>query len=1137
MGFRCNGTPQIKSETIYQLTVSKGFNSLITKSKNMKKLQPPPGRSNLRLLFKFFVIMKLTIVLILLAVLNVRAGAHAQGSITLNMQQVEIQKVLNKIEKQGEFRFLYNYDLESLNKKVDVHLNQSSIKEALDKLLANTDLTYKLLENNLVVVMSNTQLNQDTRITGKITGANGEALSGVSVLVKGTSIGTNTDNNGNFTLTVPNDATLVVSSIGYESKEVKVNGQSVVNIQIATSNKQLDQVVVVGYGAQRQKDITSAISSVNVKDVSTRPIVTADEVLAGKTPGVQVVQPSGKPGSPLEVRVRGTASPLGGQPLYVIDGVMADDATGIDPNNIESINILKDASAAGIYGTAGGSNNSATNGVILITTKTGSKGKTRVDVNAYTGYQEIVKTLPMLNGQQLITLLNEQQANAGQPALAIPPDLQNVNNNWQDIIYRRAPITGISAGFSGGSDKGTYRLSLGYLNQDGIVELSNYVRYSVNFNLEQSMNKWLSVGAHLNYNRTNSRDVPDNERVNQGGVVLGALSTPPFVPKYNADGTFGLNPFQAWENPLASIEGPYNKTTGNSILGDAHIQIKLPYNLRFRSQFGTSLTNSNYDYFLDPFRTQYGRSKNGIGQNNTQEIFRYDFQNTLTFDKHFGDHGITAVAGMESIEQKETYGYMYGEGFPNANVMTLNEATTNKSISTTKQEWSLVSYFARVNYAFSDRYLFTASIRADGSSRLGTDHQFGYFPAFSAGWRISKENFMMNMKSVDDLKFRVGWGETGNIPFIGSYYPSTATVSGGNNYPWGAIFPGVIPSSTKGNPDLKWEQTQQFNIGFDLSMFNWLRFTADYYNKRTTGLIYQQNLPFSTGYSYTLANVENGVVQNDGFEFNIAADVFKGTGFTWTTSLNMSFNKNVMKGLDSNNIIYAGNIPERDNSTITKNGLPIGSFWGYIATGVDPQTGYVKYKQISKGGQEVFGGELDPAKDRTNLGSPLPKFTFGFINDFSYKNFTLSVLVDGVNGNKVFDATRIETEGMFQVNNSSTAALRRWKSPGDVTDMPQARFADSAQNTLISSRFIEDGSFVRIKNISLAYNWQSEWVKSLGVTNLRFYISLQNIATFSKYKGYQPEVNRDGQSPLSQGIDYGTYPQAKTVTLGINLQL
>jgi TonB-linked SusC/RagA family outer membrane protein len=1080
--------------------------------------------------------MKLSIVLVLLAVLEVKAGAYAQGSITLNMQQVEIQKVLNRIEKQGEFRFLYNYDLESLKKKVDVNFQQSGIKDALDKLLVNTDLTYKILENNLVVVMSSTLEKQDIRITGKITGANGEALSGVSVLVKGSSVGTNTDNNGNFTLTVPEEATLIISYIGYETKEIKVNKQSVVNIQISPSTKQLDQIVVIGYGALRQKDITSAISTVDVKDISTRPIVSADEALAGKSPGVQVVQPSGKPGSALEVRVRGTASPLGGQPLYVIDGVMADDASGIDPNNIESISILKDASAAGIYGTAGGSNNSATNGVVLITTKQGTKGKTRVDVNTYTGIQQIVKKLPMLNGQQLITLLDEEEINAGQPPLAIPPALQSVNNNWQDIVYRKSPMTGISAGFSGGSDKGTFRLSLGYLNQDGIVKLSNYTRYSLNLNLEQNLNNWLSVGAHANYNRTNSRDVPDNSRVNQGGVVLGALSTPPFVPKYNADGTFGLNPFQAWENPLASIEGPYNKTIGNSLLGDAHLQVKLPFNLRYRTQFGVSLNNSNYDYFLDPYRTQYGRSKNGIGQNNTQEIFRYSFQNTLTFDKSFGNHSINAVAGMESIEQKETYGYMYGESFQNANVMTLNEATSNKSISTSKQEWSLISYFARVNYSYNDRYLLTASIRSDGSSRLGTDNQFGYFPAFSAGWRVSREDFMQNIKAIDDLKLRAGWGETGNIPFIGSYYPSTSTVSGGNNYPFGPIFPGVVPSSTKGNPDLKWEETKQFNIGFDLSMFNRIRLTADYYNKRTTGLIYQQNLPFSTGYSYILANVVGGVVQNNGFEFNLAGDIFKGKDFTWTSSLNMSFNKNIMKGLDSNNIIYSGGIPERDNSTITKNGLPIGAFWGYISNGVDPQTGYIKYRQASTG-KDVFGGALNPGKDRTYLGSALPKFTFGFINDFAYKNFTLSVLIDGVYGNKVFDATRIETEGMFQVNNSSTAALRRWKSPGDHTDIPQARFADSAQNTLISSRFIEDGSFLRVKNISLAYNLHNSWIKSLGVSNLRFYVSLQNIATISNYKGYQPEVNRDGQSPLSQGIDYGTYPQAKTVTFGINLQL
>ncbi|HEY6976393.1 MAG TPA: SusC/RagA family TonB-linked outer membrane protein, partial [Chitinophagaceae bacterium] len=769
-------------------------------------------------------------------------------------------------------------------------------------------------------------------------------------------------------------------------------------------------------------------------------------------------------------------------------------------------------------------------GVVLITTKQGSKGKGRVDASVYTGFQQIVKKLDMLNGEQLIDLLNEEKANAGEPPVSIPPDLEGVNNNWQDIVYHKAPMTGANVGFSTGGENGTYYLGLGYLNQEGIVHLSNFIRYSINMNIEQNINKWLTAGAHVNYNRANSRDVPDNARVNQGGVVLTALSTPPFVKKYNDDGTFGLNPFQAWENPLASIEGPYNKTVSNNLLGDAHIQIKLPFYLQFRSQFGISLFNSNYDYFLDPYRTQYGRSKQGIGQNNTSEIFRYIWDNTLTYNRTIEKHALNVVLGSSASEQKETFGYQYGEGFPNAAVQTLNAATTNKQISTTKQEWSLESFFGRINYSYNDRYLLTASFRADASSRFGTDNQWAYFPAFSGGWRISKEDFMKNVTLINDLKLRAGWGVTGNLPPV--YYPSYSKLSTGYNYSFGGVIvPGVIPDQEIGNPDLVWEKTNQFNGGFDITIFsNKITLSADYYIKKTTDLIFQENVPMSTGLGYRYSNAE-GYVQNSGFEFNVTGNIFSQREFIWTSSLNMSFNKNVVKNLDSGRIIYAGAIPERDYVTVVKEGLPLGAFWGFISDGVDPATGNIKFRDLNG------DGVVDADHDRTYLGSALPKFTFGFTNDFSYKNFSLNVLIDGVVGNKVFNATRIETEGMFQVNNSTTAALRRWKKSGDITDIPKAVFADPDQNSRVSSRFIESGSFLRFRQITLSYNFNNNWTKSIGLSTVRLYATMQNWFTISDYKGYQPEVNRDGTNAISQGIDYGTYPQAKVLTFGINISL
>lgn len=1092
----------------------------------MKK-NAPPRRSKLPpLLFKLFAVMKLSFFLIIFSVCQAQANVYGQGTITLNLQQTAIGKVLNKIEQEGEFRFLYNYDLQSLKKKVNINVRNSPLSETLEKLFADTDLTYRLLHNNLVVVHSrNAAAPQAVTVKGKVTDVNAEPLIGASVKEKGTTNGTTTDVSGDYTLTVGDNAILEISIVGYINQEIPVQNQTTINVTLALSSLNLDEVVVVGYGTQQRKDITSAISTVNTKDISSRPIVSTSEVLAGKAAGVQVFQPSGKPGSDFSVRVRGIASVLGSsQPIYVVDGVVTYDTKGLDPNNIESISILKDASAAGIYGSAG-----ATNGVVMITTKKGSKGATKVELNAYTGFQKIVKTLDMLNSQQYADLLEDEKHNAGDPAFTVDPALLTTNTDWQDEVYRSAPMTGVNLGFSGGSEKGTYYFGLGYLNQDGIVTLSNFVRYSLKLNLEQNLNDWLTVGTHINYNRTNSRDVPDNSRVNQGGVVLGALSTPPVVKKYNDDGTFGLNPFQAWENPLASIEGPNNKTIANNLLGDAYAEIKLPFNLKFRSLFGVSLANYNYDYFLDPFRTQYGRSQEGIAENRNGETFRYIWDNTLTYAKTFGDHSLNAIIGSSSSEEKINYGRQYGEGFLNASIQTVNAATKNRQVSTTKDEWSLVSYFGRVNYSFNDKYLFTASVRTDGSSRFGPNNRWGYFPAVSAGWRISDEAFMETVSAINDLKLRAGWGVTGNLPT--GYYPTVSPIGTWPNYSFGSTIPGATPEGQIGNPDLKWESTKQFNIGFDVTFLDSrITLSADYYVKNTHDLIFQEFVPRSTGLDFRYAN-SDGIAQNNGFEFQISGDAVRGKDFRWNPSLNMSFNKNRVKALDSTRIYYFGDIPERGDAIVLKQGLPLGAFWGYIAEGVDPNTGNVIFRDLND------DGVVDADNDRTFLGSALPKFTFGFFNDFTYKNFNLSILIDGVSGNKVLNATRFETEGMFDVKNASTETLRRWTKSGDQTDIPIAVFSDPNQNSRISSRFIEDGSFVRLRNVTLGYRIAGDRLRSFGVNSVRLYVTAQNLHTFTDYKGYHPEVNRDGTNAISQGIDYGTYPQARIFTFGLNLEL
>ncbi len=1120
----------------------------------MKNSQPPVWRGRFRLLFKLFVIMKLSILLILLGILQAKADVHAQGSITLNMQGVEIAKVLNKIEKSGDFRFLYNYDLPSLRKKVDIRFDQSSLKDALTRLFANTDLTYKILENNLVVVMSATLERQDIRITGKVTGANGEALSGVSILVKGTATGTNTDNNGSFSLTVPQNAVLLVSYIGYESKEVTLTGEPVVNVQLQPSTRQLDQVVVIGYGSQRQKDITSAVSVVSTKDISSRPIVSPVEAIVGKAPGVQVSIPNGAtPGADLSVKIRGIGSPNGGEPLYVVDGVLTNDIRSIDPNTIETISVLKDASAAGIYGAAG-----STNGVVMITTKQGTKGKSRVDISLYTGQQQVTKKIPVLNNSQWLDLESEifGTTTAGfQSTMPSYYDLSNTNNNWQDLIYHTAMQTGVNIGLSGGSDKGTYYLDMGYLDQDGIIVGSNFKRYSVKLSIDQNATSWLRLGANISYNRTNQRTVPVNTSTQFGGAVVSAIVTPEYIPVFMPAGSpnpgvYGYSTFFSGDNPLSDIYNNTNSTVGNNLLGNVYAEISLPFNLKLRSQLNSVIENSKYDYFLDPYKSLYGLTLNGQANDSYSETYRWAWDNTLTYARHFGLHSVNVVVGTSALEESIALSAQSGEGFATSSIQTLNGASSHYSVSTQNFAWATNSYFGRVNYSYNDKYLLTGTFREDGTSRVGINNKWGSFPAVSAGWRVSNEDFMSKVNWISDLKVRAGWGETGNLPPYTVLYPSYTLLSPGAPYAYSSsptAAPGVTTTSQIGNPNLKWESGAQTNIGFDATFLDRrLTFSADYYHKKVKNMIFSQMGSLVFGGPITQINVP-GYDINKGLEFNVDASIVKKKDFSWDVNFNISFNKNLITNLDTTvtssyqtGAITVGGSHAPIYTEIIKNGYSLGTFWGYKADGVDP-----------KSGNEIFESAL------SDLGSALPKYTFGFTNTFTYKDFSLSVLIDGVQGNKVYDETRMEIEALTGYTNESARVLGRWETSGQVTGIPTAinNGTSNAANAAllqsqVSSLYVENGSFIRFRSATLSYQLNQKMLKRAGIAGLRVYVTGQNLGIITKYKGYYPDLDSFGQGTNNQavnagqgpslysiGVDAGAYPAARTITIGANIQL
>ncbi|WP_343671114.1 TonB-dependent receptor [Chitinophaga sp.] len=984
----------------------------------------------------------------------------------------------------------------------------------------------------------------NSNIRGQIKDSKGNALPGVTIRVKGTNQGTTSQGDGSFSLTVPGTATLEVSYVGYASQEIAVNGRSTINITMTDGKTDLGEVVVIGYGTQKKQDVTSAIASVSTKDISSRPIVSAVEAITGKAPGVQVSVPSGQPGGDLSVRVRGIGSPNGGEPLYVVDGVLASDIKTIDPNTIESISVLKDASAAGIYGAAG-----STNGVVMITTKQGTKGAMKVDANVYTGMQQIVKKLPVLNNSQWVDLMTDIHGTT--PSLPSYYNLDSTNNNWQDIIYRKAMQTGANVGMSGGSDKGTFYFNVGYLNQDGIMVGSNFNRYSVKLSLDQKPKEWLRIGGNVSYNRSYQRSTPQNASTQNGGAVIAALVTPEYIPiKMPAGspypGVYGYSNFFSGDNPLSDIWQADNKTIANNLLGNVYTEITLPFNIKYRSQFNAIMENSRYDWFLDPYSSLYGISLTGAGRENTSEVFRYSWDNTLTYDKHFGKHALNVVVGSSALEEKISTGSQYGTGFASGSVTTLNGASTNYSISTGRYNWTTNSYFGRVMYSYADRYLLTATLRADGSSRVGTNNRWGTFPAVSLGWKVSQEKFMENVTFVQNLKIRAGYGATGNLPPYTMLYPTYSLLSAGSAYSYssGAASPGVSPNSQIGNPNLKWESAKQANIGFDASFLqSRITFSADYYYKKVDDMIFTQQLPLTTGGATTAVNLPGHDI-NKGVELSASAVVVDKKDWGWDVSANISFNNNKITGMDSTTSYQTGGVSVGGSKQpiytgLIKNGYSLGTFWGYKAMGVDPQTGNMVY-----------------SANMMDLGNALPKYTYGINSNFHYKNFSLDVLFDGVHGNKVYNETRMEIENLTGYTNESASVLRRWKQPGDVTDIPRAKDNGTTNATAaallqsqIASNYVEDGSFFRLRSATLAYNFDASLLKHIGIAGLRVYATAQNLFTITNYKGYYPEINGFGTGTNNQatnagssaslmtlGVDNGTYPAAKTYTLGLNVQ-
>lgn len=996
-------------------------------------------------------------------------------------------------------------------------------------------------------------------VTGRVADEANQPLSGVTVAVKGTTVGSITDAKGEYSVNAPaGSVVLVFSYIGYVTEEVPLNGQTTVNVTLLPDLKSLSEVVVVGYGTVKKSDLTGSVSSVKAAELTQTPIANLVQGLQGRAAGVQITQNSGAPGGNISIRIRGNNSLTGSnEPLYVIDGIpigsggdvarggvgfgntagnVQNPLSSLNPSDIESIEILKDASATSIYGTRGA------NGVVLVTTKRGKAGKTSITYDAYYGIQQVGRKLEMMNATEFARMENEI---IGNTSLYPNPDSLGTGTDWQDLIFRTAPIQSHQISVLGGNDKTVFNVSANYFRQDGIVIGSDFTRGSIRLNLDNTVNNRLKVGVNFTTTFTLNNGTVSST-VGEGasnGIIVSALFAPPTLTPYDELGkpilfgnSFGGR-YLDYNNPLAFESQVLNRNTGLRLLGNVYADVKIAEGLTYRATLGGDIGNSIRDSYVGR-GIRAGQLVNGQGGKGQVNNYNVIHESILNYDKTFGESHKLALTGVFSTQsQTSVVSNTTTEQFPNDILLNNNLGlAATVLVGSNKSRWRLDSYTARANYSFRSKYLVTLTGRVDGSTRFGENNKYGFFPSVALGWRISEESFLKDVPFLSDLKLRGSYGVTGNaeIPL----YQSLTQFSANGNYNFNnsrniGIGPDNIP-----NPDLRWEKSYQTNVGVDVGLINnRITVSADYYVKKTNDLLLRRDIPLSSGQASVLGNF--GSIENRGIEITANAAILTGE-FKWTLGGNFTANRNkVLKIDDSRTEIVptfqagAGNgIAQFTYGSILRVGQPVGSFYGYLFDGIyqsneaTPQiAGTVRYKDINNDGQ-VTGADL------TIIGDPNPDFIFGVSSNFSYKGFDLSAFVQGVQGNDIYFASRLLLESGQGTRNQLRSYTQRWTPTNPSNTYPKA-VANQRLNQ--SDQFIEDGSFVRIKNVQVGYTLPVSKLNLTWLQNLRVYVSGNNLFTFTRYTGYDPEVNTAGENTLQYGVDNTGYPVARSYLLGLQV--
>ncbi|MDR2145072.1 MAG: TonB-dependent receptor [Tannerella sp.] len=1043
---------------------------------------------------------------------------------------VSIEDIINQIEDSSDYRFLYNKKMVDVTQKVSVSVQDEDIKSILNKVFAHTNIAYSIDGKQIILNGKGafTDASPKKTVSGTVTDKEGEPIIGASVLEQGTNNGVSTDLDGHFTLTVNDGAVLRINYLGYIPQEIAVGNQSNFNLTLEEDTKVLSEVVVIGYGTVQRKDLTTAVSTVPVEDISERPIISAAQALQGKATGVQVIQPSGEPGGTVSVRVRGATSiEAGNEPLYVVDGIPMTSLMNINPNDIESIQILKDASSAAIYGTRGA------NGVVIVTTKRGTVDNRSISLNAYFGSSVLGKKIHALNTGQYKDYINDLNKYAATTLFV--PDEETRYTNWTDEFFKTGHNQNYQLSFSNGTDRLQYYFSLGYVSDNGIVEKSSYDRYNFRANIDNRQTDWLKIGLNVGYAYSDGNYIYQNRSSMRSGSILSVINTPPYMQIWDENNPGQYDEFAYGSrilHPIAANAADQTYTESN-FTGSLNLDFSLSKQMHYKLHFAMDETDSKSHYYLDPVANSDGRSTKGRIDESYGKNMQWLWENLLMYENRFKDLHHLSLLGGATVQQAAAEGGNVG-GYDLLNDSRyLNGANIidRDAVSSYQTEWRLVSFLGRISYDYDSRYLFSANLRADGSSKFSPGYKWGIFPSASVAWRISSEPFMKNFSSdwMSDMKLRFSWGLTGNqggidnYAWVTQYYLSRVEPTTVNPLPGMAVTQRNI-----GNKSLTWETTQQSNVGLDLSLFQTrLTFTLDAYYKYTKDMLMTVYFPAVVAPIESIQR-NDGEMRNKGLEIGISSKNLTGN-FRWNTDFNISFNDNQMTKTKLSTITYwASTYTTGQPAIILRDGLPLGSFYGYMAEGVDPETGDVIYKDLDN------NGIINP-DDRTVIGDAQPVFVGGITNTFSYANFDLSVFFQGSYGNDIFNASKIDMTAMMDFRNQSTDVLKRWKRPGMETDIPRPGKIENIYN---STRFIEDGSYLRLKSLTLSYNIPAEkgFMKQAGIAKLQPYITAQNLWTWTCYTGYDPEVNAYGSSSLELGVDYGTYPQSKAVIIGINVQ-